>query len=188
MSSVFSPAIVIREEYGRPYRWMERPPRKPRRDKHPAGQRPSEIARRNGLVIPKRFGIVTCPGRGPKQPNYDLHRVTWRRDSPRSLAPHCGYLIKFRRGQRTATCGKCGRRIWLPGLRVVFQDDDMRVINRVISSICGWRGAGKTFVPAHLLDAWANRARVTCGSGESAREPSSAERIDSSAPVTNFCV
>lgn len=119
--------------------------RRPRR-RYPQGQRPSEISRRRGTIIKAKYGLMNCPGRGPKIPHelyLRLHRPMWRRDSARSMAKPCGYLLIFKRGERTIRCPTCDRKLWLTSVRVpqsIFEHDDPHVLKEIIQLFRGWRG------------------------------------------------
>jgi len=131
----------------------------------PLGERPSELKRKKGAQISKKYGLIVCTSRGNKT-SVPPGRGPIRRDSMRTSAPTCGWLIKFERGQRTARCKRCGRRIWLAGhpwrnrptYPILFTHDDPKVIDRIIAGIRGWWGRGKFFIPTWLFQEWAGRA------------------------------
>jgi len=135
--------------------------------KHPVPEvkRPSELARKRGTQIGKKYGLTVCLSRGGKT-SPPPRRGPTRRDSVRTTAPTCGYLIRFKRGQRTARCARCGRRIWLAGhpwrnnptYPLLFTHDDPEVIGRIIAGIRGRWGRGKFFIPTWLFTEWAERA------------------------------
>jgi len=131
----------------------------------PEIKRPSELARKRGVHIGKKYGLTVCTSRGKKTSPHPGRGPT-RRDSARTTAPTCGYLIPFEMGQRTAKCGRCGRRIWLAGhpwrngptYPILYTHDDPEVIGRIIAGIRGWWGRGKFFIPTWLFPKWAERA------------------------------
>lgn len=133
--------------------------RMPRRDRHEPGHRPSEIARRGGTRISKRFGIALCPA--PKiRPALADRRRFWRRNSNRLTAARCHQPILFRRRQQTARCRECGRRIWLTGLIPLVQHDDFQVIRELAPALHAWRGFGRSPIPSHLVSRWIARAEL----------------------------
>lgn len=134
--------------------------RRPRRDRHPIGERPSELARKRGVSIWKRYGVTFCIGRSGKFKGYRLHRPGWRRDSARSVAGMCGEPIVFEKGQKTAKCRKCGRRLWLAGLPVIYQHDDLRFVKRVINGLHSWRVRGGLWHTRPRIMLWEKKYRA----------------------------
>jgi hypothetical protein len=91
--------------------------------------RPSELRRRGGLRLDRKFGLVRCG---------------------------CSYFLIARSGQQTALCPRCGRRLWLAELRVLMAHDSERVLRRVISGIVGL--AGKKQFTDEMMLRWMIRA------------------------------
>lgn len=144
---------AISDDLGKAYRWIEKKPRKPRGDSNPPGQRPSELARGQGIQLTKKFGVMICKRRlGVRNRS--------RRFPAKSCEGPCGGSIIVKRGEKILWCRKCRARVWVNPHDIVFQHDDLQVIKRIIAGIHGWRGSGRPFVPTLYFKSWERRAEA----------------------------
>ncbi|NVM57954.1 MAG: hypothetical protein HWN51_07540 [Desulfobacterales bacterium] len=126
----------------------------------PEVKRPSELKRKDGLQLVKKFGVAIC-----------MRRPGVRRRSsrfvPNSTTGICGYLIVVKKGEKLPRCGGCGKRVWVKYGDVIFQHDDPEVARIIIQSLKGWQGRGKTIdrLPVAKMGAWARRAEERIGVG-----------------------
>lgn len=80
---------------------------------------PSWRARREGLQIPRRWGILQCPT-VVRESNLDYHPLV------------CGYFIVAEKRQQTAKCPKCGARSWLRPLKPLAWSDRPERLRQLI--------------------------------------------------------
>lgn len=124
---------------------------------HPAPgvKRPSELKRKDGLRLTRKFGIAVCARR------QGVRRCS-SRFVPRSSVGVCGYLIVVKNGEKLPRCNGCKKRVWIKYEDVIFQHDSLEVLKVVVSSIKGWLGCGKRrsliSLPTSKINEWARRA------------------------------
>lgn len=111
--------------------------RKPRRDKYPEGQRPSELRRKIGTRSRKRLGLYQCLNRGSKEV---AHRYRFYKRNSRTLAKPCDWLIISEPGEKYPHCTKCGRRVWVVDRMPLYEHDDLHVLREMIQYFRAWRG------------------------------------------------
>ena len=85
--------------------------------------RPSEIWRQLGIWLEREYGLIRCK---------------------------CKNHLIVRRGQQTRLCPRCGRRFWLRGHHVVFQSNDLKILQALRGGMGNYyRPNG--FIPADKL-------------------------------------
>jgi hypothetical protein len=81
------------------------------------GLRPSEIRRKKGIQLVRKFGLVKCPRWG------------------------CPYWLIVRRGQQTSRCPRCRKKFWLCNARAFAVSDHEERLRNLIPWLRGRQGA-----------------------------------------------